>query len=324
MVEPQARNYIFLSSIGSFLLTFYCIVKERQSVAALLGDYSSDSESEGEDQKVEASLAKERQNEERNDIGKSESAEKDAPEFEDYCPFFPTSKQETNSSESIIKEKLELLNEKFRTLEGRPNANQELVAHEKVRFETRLSDWKEGGISDEFFIKKLESHERALDLRFMDKIGTENPATKRKGADDGASSPPKKKCSAVIEAKPVLYKKEETNTFDPLSFVHPDRREYVLSSTTKANESMEQRNRRSAKELLQAGTISAGYSSRTDKLIDKWTNLRKEEERMEEEKNSLEGIEKERAKEIQEWMAVQISSGASCSNPNFVPLGRRK
>lgn len=328
-IELGKKDWAFVHSFLFFSHHLCCIVKERQSVAALLGDYSSDSESEEDSPQGSGPAGKGQalQKEEKKEACVSGPAERAPPEPDDYCPFFPTSGQETNRPESVIKEKVEALYEKFRALEGRPNANQELVAQEKIRFETRLSDWKEGGIGDEFFIKKLESHERALNLRFMDKIATENLPAKRKDDeedDDGDSSPPKKKFSAIIESKPVLYKAEEPSSFDPLNFVHPDRKEYVLSSMEKASGTTEQQKKRSQKEIMQAGTISASYSSHTDKLIDKWANLRKEEERMEAEKNSLEGIERERTKEIREWMAAQINSGASSSNPNFVPLGRRK
>lgn len=290
----------------------------------MLGDYASDSDSGEEDSQVISSSSKNRVS--QNIVasvqvnGGKEVVQKDYSESEVYCPFFPTSQQDSNDSGNIIKEKLEILNEKFKVLEGKSNVNQELVEQEKIRFETRLSDWKEGGINDEFFIKRLESHERMLNLRFLDKIVDHDLTKKRKSDNDmNNSDPPKKKSPTVIESKPVLYRKDETNNFDPMIFVHPDRMKYVLSGATKVNSNIEQNKKKDTKE-----TISASYSSRVDKLIDKWNNLRNEEERMENEKNSLEGIEREREREIQKWLSTQLSTGTTDSNPNFVPLGKLK
>lgn len=327
-------------------MLFLRIVKERKSVAALLGEYTSDSDSGPEEEKEEEGnfqvgthLTKDHVPQDRTsqtkdvdeadinrtkDIQKEKDTQKDTTEPETYCPFFPTSQQDPNCSENVIREKLELLNEKFKLLEGRPNANQELVAQERIRFETRLSDWKEGGINDDFFIKKLEIHEKVLNLRFSDKIGNGNTVKDRKESDDVDLSPPKKKCSIIIESKPIMYKKDDIDSFDPLSFVHPDRREYVLFDTAKMSKNMAQKKGESIKEVSQVAVICGSYSSHTDRLIDKWTNLRKEEERIEAEKNSLEGIERERTKEIQEWLSTQTSTSASGTNPNFIPLGEKK
>lgn len=319
---------------------FLRIVKERKTVAALLGEYTSDSDSDPEEEKekggnfqVGTHPTKDHVPQDRilqikdvdeTGINITKDIQKDATEPETYCPFFPTSQQDSNCSENVIREKLELLNEKFKLLEGRPNANQELVAQEKIRFETRLSDWKEGGINDDFFIKKLEIHERVLNLRFSDKIESGNTVRDRTESDEVDLSPPKKKCSIVIESKPIIYKKDDMDSFDPLSFVHPDRREYVLFDTAKTSKNILQKKGESVKDASQAAVICGSYSSHTDRLIDKWTNLRKEEERIEAEKNSLEGIERERTKEIQEWLSTQINTSASNTNPNFIPLGEKR
>ena len=204
------------------------------------------------------------------------------------------------------------------------NVNQSLVEQEKIRFETRLSDWKEGGLSDEFFIKKLESHERALDLRFHDKIDSENTSNKKKRTD--TERPDKallnKGSSTVIESGPVMYKKDDKE-FNPLSFVHPERRQFIPScEEADTNNIPPKRINATTKGADKIEVTASQHRSQADKLIDKWANLRKEEVRMERERNTLEGLEKEREKEIQEWLLTQKKTGETYSNPNFIPLGK--
>ena len=122
-IELGKKDWAFVHSFLFFSHHLCCIVKERQSVAALLGDYSSDSESEEDSPQGSGPAGKGQalQKEEKKEACVSGPAERAPPEPDDYCPFFPTSGQETNRPESVIKEKVEALYEKFRALEGRPN-----------------------------------------------------------------------------------------------------------------------------------------------------------------------------------------------------------
>ena len=87
---------------------------------------------------------------------------------------------------------------------------------------------------------------------------------------------PNKGSSAVIESEPVMYKKDEKEEFNPLSFVHPERRQFIPSCEGSDTSNMPiKRIKATTKGADKIDVTTSQRRSQADKLIDKWTNLRK-------------------------------------------------
>jgi hypothetical protein len=207
----------------------------------------------------------------------------------------------------------------------------------KIQYETRISDWKEGGIRDDFMIQKLQKtfgeltalqkiekvaasnikQTAAVDLpvgwcKLLDRSGSQYYANVLTGETSWEWPPPVNGPAAIVyTAAPVRYAAPEADD------LQQNEQPYEDVPTPPSEDHIAHPVPKQPPKRLK---VSSAPFAKMNNLISKWQSANQELYVNDKSKIEDQVGKKSQTQQIEQWKLEQFKSGEANNNPNFQPI----